>query len=81
VELSAAGSDEVTQAYDKLSQIEDDLFRSLTADERATLYALLSRAVETSASAREPNPCVTDEPGPCVEQSAGTPECLGDDHS
>jgi DNA-binding MarR family transcriptional regulator len=57
VELSAAGSGEVTQAYDKLKQVEDDLFRSLTANERGTLYSLLSRAVETSASACEPNPC------------------------
>ena len=45
--------------------VEDDLFKSLTADERATLYGLLSRAVQTSASACEPNPCVTAEPSPC----------------
>jgi DNA-binding MarR family transcriptional regulator len=85
VELSAAGSGEVTQAYDKLSQVEDDLFRSLTADERGTLYTLLARAVETSASACEPSPCAVADPAPFLEPAPrvepGPAICLADDES
>src|ERR1700749_233091 len=57
VELSAAGSGEVTQTCDQLGLVEDDLFKTLTTDERATLYSLLSRAVEALASADEPSGC------------------------
>ena len=57
VELSAAGAGGVTQTCDQLGVVEDDLFKSLTADERATLYGLLSRAVEALAPADEPRGC------------------------
>jgi DNA-binding MarR family transcriptional regulator len=57
VELTAAGSDEATLTYDQLGQVEDDLFKALTADERATLYELLSRAVAALAPADEPSGC------------------------
>src|SRR5580698_6627122 len=51
VELSAAGSGEVTLTSSQFGLVEDDLFKALTADERATLYGLLSRAVEALAPA------------------------------
>jgi DNA-binding MarR family transcriptional regulator len=66
VELSAAGSGEVTQSYDQLDVVEDDLFKTLTADERATLYGLLSRAVEALAPADALSACVVPEPAACA---------------
>jgi DNA-binding MarR family transcriptional regulator len=66
VELSTAGSGEVTQTRDQLGVVEDDLFKTLTADERATLYGLLSRAVEALASAGEPSGCTAPEPAGCL---------------
>lgn len=66
VELSAAGSGELAQTYDKLDQVEDDLFRSLSAQERATLYSLLARAVEALAPACGPAGCGAPEPGGCA---------------
>jgi DNA-binding MarR family transcriptional regulator len=58
VELSAAGSGDADQAYDKLGQVEDDLFKTLSADERQVLYTLLARAVESLAPACG-EPCAT----------------------
>ena len=52
VELSAAGSGELAQTFSQLGVVEDELFKSLTAGERATLYGLLSRAVEAVARLR-----------------------------
>jgi DNA-binding MarR family transcriptional regulator len=66
VELSAAGSGELAQTYDKLDAVEDDLFKSLTAGERATLYGLLSRTVEALATACEPAGCVEAEAAECL---------------
>jgi DNA-binding MarR family transcriptional regulator len=57
VELSAAGSGEVALTYDQLGLVEDDLFKTLTADERAALYDLLSRAVEALAPVDQPSGC------------------------
>jgi DNA-binding MarR family transcriptional regulator len=57
VELSAAGSDEASLTYDQLSRVEDDLFKALTADERAILYGLLSRVVAGLAPADESSGC------------------------
>ena len=45
VELSPRGEDELALAYARLSQVEDDLLSALSAEERATLYDLLVRAV------------------------------------
>ena len=50
----------------KLDAVEDDLFKSLTAEERATLYGLLSRAVEALAPACEPAGCVAPEAAACL---------------
>lgn len=54
VELSAAGSGELAQTYAKLGEVEDELFKTLTAGDRATLYDLLTRAVSALAPACEP---------------------------
>lgn len=45
VELSPLGEDELALAYAQLRQVEDDLLSALSAEERATLYDLLVRAV------------------------------------
>jgi DNA-binding MarR family transcriptional regulator len=63
VELSAAGSDEAALTYDQLGLVEDDLFKALTADERATLYGLLSRVVAGLAPAGEPSRCAAPASG------------------
>ena len=69
VELSAAGSGEVAQSYNQLGLVEDDLFGALSADERAALYGLLSRAVKALAPACETTTCAAPEPAghPVVE--------------
>lgn len=66
VEVSAAGSGEVTQTCHQLGVVEDGLFKTLTADERATLYGLLSRAVEALAPADEPSGCAAPDPAGCL---------------
>jgi DNA-binding MarR family transcriptional regulator len=45
VELSPLGENELAVAYDRVSLVEDDVLRGLNADERATLYRLLQRAI------------------------------------
>ena len=45
VELSSTGAKELCLAQARLSRVEDDLLRALSAEERATLYRLLARAV------------------------------------
>lgn len=72
VELSAAGSDEAARTYDQLGLVEDDLFKALTADERATLYALLSRAVAALAPAGEPSGCAAPSPPTALPPQDGT---------
>jgi DNA-binding MarR family transcriptional regulator len=57
VELSAAGSGELAQTCGKLDQVEAELFKSLTAQERASLYDLLTRAVGAFPPARESPTC------------------------
>jgi DNA-binding MarR family transcriptional regulator len=69
VELSAAGSGEVALTSSQFGIVEDDLFKALTADERSTLYGLLSRAVEALAPADEPSGCAA--PGAARCQAPG----------
>ena len=57
VELSDAGSAQLQCAYREFGAVEDDLFKSLTAEERFTLYTLLSRAVAALAPACESSEC------------------------
>jgi DNA-binding MarR family transcriptional regulator len=45
VELSPLGEDELAVAYVRLGHVEDELLAALNAEERATLYQLLQRAV------------------------------------
>jgi DNA-binding MarR family transcriptional regulator len=59
VELSPLGEDELAVAHERVSLVEDDVLRELSADERATLYRLLRRAI----GATQPPPCdAADEP-------------------
>ena len=61
VELSVLGGSELCLAYARLRLVEDDLFSALSAEERATLYDLLVRAVGVSVP-----PCdVAEEPPTC----------------
>ena len=72
VELTAAGSDEVEQTFGQLRVVEDELFKALTAGERATLYGLLSRAVGALAPVYEPPACAANGPADCLEPQDGT---------
>jgi MarR family transcriptional regulator, transcriptional regulator for hemolysin len=71
VELSDSGSAELASAYREFGVVEDDLFKMLTAEERATLYTLLSRAVAALAPACGTTECTAAQselsfPGPQV---------------
>jgi DNA-binding MarR family transcriptional regulator len=59
VELSSLGEDELVLAYARLSNVEDDLLSALNAEERATLYDLLVRAVGAKSP---PCPAVDESP-------------------
>jgi DNA-binding MarR family transcriptional regulator len=74
VELSAVGSGSLTQMFDALTEVEDELFRALSAEERATLHALLARAAETQAPGGESGPCTVADAGPCT-----VADCAADD--
>ena len=63
VELSDSGSAELQRAYREFGAVEDDLFKMLTREERATLYSLLSRAVGGLAPACEAAECTGAEAG------------------
>jgi DNA-binding MarR family transcriptional regulator len=60
VEVSSLGEEELALACSRLRLVEDQLFGTLTADERATLYDLLVRAVGLSSP-----PCDVAEEPPC----------------
>ena len=45
VEVSATGADELTQTYTQLGLVEDELFKTLTCDQRSALHELLASAV------------------------------------
>jgi DNA-binding MarR family transcriptional regulator len=67
VSLSAAGSAELAQTYSRLGLVEDELFSALSADERATLYELLVRAVGAASPLYEASACAVsacEAPGP-----------------
>jgi len=76
VELSAAGTDELCLAQARLSRVEDDLLSALSAEDRATLYWLLVRAVGAAGGVGG----VGGEPSACLGE--GQPSaCLGDDQA
>ena len=59
VELSEAGAAELSSSQEQLGEVEDKLLSALSADERETLYELLSRAAgvsSTSACAEAADP-------------------------
>lgn len=60
VELSHRGEEELCLSYSRLQLVEDDLFSALSADERATLYDLVVRAVGVASP-----PCDVVEEPPC----------------
>ena len=62
VALSDSGSAELASAYREFGAVEDDLFKMLTAEERTTLYTLLSRAVAALAPACETAECTAAQP-------------------
>jgi DNA-binding MarR family transcriptional regulator len=64
VALSAAGAGELVQSCQKLGEVENGLFTSLTAEERATLYSLLTRA---TAGLAPDAPC---QPSHCTAVAA-----------
>jgi DNA-binding MarR family transcriptional regulator len=45
VEVSATGADELTQTYTQLGLVEDELFKTLTCEQRSALHELLASAV------------------------------------
>lgn len=69
VELSPAGSGELTQTYGQLGLVEDYLFKALTAQERATLHDLLARAV--GALSADPSACDAAGPAACLDPGPG----------
>jgi DNA-binding MarR family transcriptional regulator len=71
VELSPAGSGELAQTFGQLRAVEDELFKALTTDERATLYALLSRAVTTDMPSCEEAACAGSGPEDCLAPEDG----------
>jgi DNA-binding MarR family transcriptional regulator len=72
VELSAAGSEQVTQSNEQLGRVEDSLFKTLSAEERSTLYRLLARVVSALAPGEAQSPCAAVAPS-CAGEAA---DCL-----
>lgn len=72
VELSPVGAGELTQTYRQLGLVEDDLFKALSAAERATLHDLLSRAVGALSPADGPEPCAAPGPPACLGEEPGS---------
>ena len=64
VELSRRAG-EVTQTTRQLGTVEDDLFKTLSAEERATLYGLLPGR-SGARPRREPSACTAPEPAGCL---------------
>lgn len=77
VELSAIGAGELTQTYRQLGLVEDDLFKTLTADERATLHDLLTRAVGALSPAGDLASCAASGPAACLGAEPGEPPARG----
>jgi DNA-binding MarR family transcriptional regulator len=53
VEVSATGADELTQTYAQLGLVEDELFKTLTCEQRSTLHELLASAVAGLSPAQQ----------------------------
>src|ERR1700689_928084 len=74
VEGSATGGDELAQPYAQLGLVEDELFKTLTCEQRSTLHELLASAVAgLSPSYEAPgSDCLGPEPD-CAEPAPGQP--------
>jgi DNA-binding MarR family transcriptional regulator len=86
VEVSATGADELMRTYTQLGLVEDELFKTLTCDQRSTLHELLASAVAglSPSHAVPGSDCLGPEPEPdCAEpapaQIAVDPACLAPD--
>ena len=66
VEISPRGVEELCLAYTRLRLVEDELLSALSAEEKATLYHLLVRAVGVKSP-----PCDEPEQGDEPEQDEG----------
>src|ERR1700690_3635247 len=53
VEVSATGADELTQTYAQLGLVEDELFKTLTCEQRSALHELLASAVAGLSPSRQ----------------------------
>jgi len=88
VEVSATGADELAQTYAQLGLVEDELFKTLTCEQRSALHELLASAVAgLSPSHQAPgsdclgpeSDCAAPEPAPvALDRARLTPDpaCL-----
>jgi DNA-binding MarR family transcriptional regulator len=93
VEVSATGADELTRTYAQLGLVEDELFKTLTCEQRSTLHELLASAVAGLSPSHEApgSACLGPESDPDVPTPAQIavdrvslapdPGCLGSDSS
>jgi DNA-binding MarR family transcriptional regulator len=72
VEVSATGADELTQTYAQLGLVEDELFKTLTCEQRSTLHELLASAVAGLSPSHEApgSDCLGPE-SDCAEPAPG----------
>ena len=72
VEVSATGADELTQTYAQLGLVEDELFKTLTCEQRRTLHELLASAVAgLSPSQAAPGADCMEPESDCAEPAPG----------
>ena len=74
VELSAAGTEELTAATARLREVEDDLLKALTAEERASLRVLLMRAAGVTGATCRVSPCTAAFEDDEIAASPGAPQ-------
>ena len=84
VEVSATGADELARTYAQLGLVEDELFKTLTCEQRSALHELLASAVSGLSPSREApgSDCLGPEPdcaGPAPGQAALDRACLTPD--
>jgi hypothetical protein len=82
--VSATGAGELEQTYGQLGLVEDELFKTLTCEQRRTLHELLASAVAgLSPSQQEPgSECLgpeSDCAGPAPAPTALDRACLEPD--
>jgi DNA-binding MarR family transcriptional regulator len=70
VEVSVTGADELALTYAQLSTVEDELFKTLTSEQRATLHELLAFAVAGLSPDAPGSGCLA-PPSDCAEPGQG----------